>query len=121
THFWPGAASGGARVAIVTGSIAFLVAINLLGVRAAARTGVLLAIAKMLPLLMFIAIGAMYVDMSQAAVLAADIPLADLGEAALLLLFAYAGFENLPAAAGEYRNPRSEEHTSELQSRENLV
>ncbi|MDG6348100.1 APC family permease [Luteimonas sp. 8-5] len=106
THFWPGAASGGARVAIVTASIAFLIAINILGVRAAARTGVLLAIAKMLPLLMFIAIGAMYVDMSQAAVLAADIPLADLGEAALLLLFAYAGFENLPAAAGEYRNPR---------------
>src|SRR5690606_2581113 len=31
---------------------------------------------------------------------------ADLGQAALLLLFAYAGFENLPAAAGEYRNPR---------------
>src|SRR5690606_4458269 len=29
-----------------------------------------------------------------------------LGEAALLLLFAYAGFENTPAAAGEYRNPQ---------------
>jgi amino acid transporter len=29
-----------------------------------------------------------------------------LGEAALLLLFAYAGFENTAAAAGEYRNPR---------------
>ena len=29
-----------------------------------------------------------------------------LGEAALLLLFAYAGFENTAAAAGEYRNPQ---------------
>ncbi len=29
-----------------------------------------------------------------------------LSEAALLLLFAYAGFENTAAAAGEYRNPR---------------
>ena len=106
TYFWPGAASGEMRIAIVAGSLAFLVGINIIGVRAAARTGVLLAIAKILPLLMFIAIGAMYVDMSQAPVLAADIPLADLGEAALLLLFAYAGFENLPAAAGEYRNPR---------------
>jgi amino acid transporter len=28
------------------------------------------------------------------------------GEAALLLLFAYAGFENTAAAAGEFRNPR---------------
>jgi amino acid transporter len=31
---------------------------------------------------------------------------AALGEGALLLLFAYAGFENIPAAAGEFRNPR---------------
>src|SRR5690606_41633080 len=31
THFWPGAASGGARVAIVNAAIAFLVAINILG------------------------------------------------------------------------------------------
>ncbi|MDQ2702072.1 MAG: APC family permease [Pseudomonadota bacterium] len=106
THFWPGAASGAVRVAIVTGSIAFLVGINIIGVRAAARTGVLLAIAKVLPLLMFVGIGAMYVDLSQAAVLTADISPTDLGQAALLLLFAYAGFENLPAAAGEYRNPR---------------
>jgi amino acid transporter len=106
THFWPDAASGAVRIAIVIGSLAFLVGVNILGVRAAARTGVLLAIAKLLPLLMFIGIGAMFVDLSQAAVLTAEIPPADLGKAALLLLFAYAGFENLPAAAGEYRNPR---------------
>ena len=106
THFWPHAASGSARVAIVVGSLAFLVAVNILGVRAAARTGVFLAIAKVLPLLMFIGIGAMYADMSLAAPLAGPIPLPDLGKAALLLLFAYAGFENLPAAAGEYRDPQ---------------
>lgn len=106
THFWPHAASGGVRVAIVAGSLAFLVAVNVIGVRAAARTGVFLAIAKVLPLLMFIGIGAMYVDLSMATPLVGPLPLRDLGEAALLLLFAYAGFENLPAAAGEYRNPR---------------
>lgn len=106
THFWPGAASGAVRVSIVVGSLAFLVWVNVVGVRAAARTGVFLAIAKVLPLLMFIGIGAMYVDTSLAVPLGRNIPLADLGEAALLLLFAYAGFENLPAAAGEYRNPR---------------
>src|SRR3546814_4790674 len=65
-----------------------------------------LAIAKVLPLLMFVGIGAMYVYMSLATPLAGPIPLDDLGRAALLLLFAYAGFENLPAAAGEYSNPR---------------
>src|SRR5690606_7888698 len=64
THFWPHAADGGVRIAIVVGSLVFLVAVNVVGVRAAARTGVFLAIAKVLPLLMFLAIGAMYVDMS---------------------------------------------------------
>ncbi len=106
THFWPGAASGALRIAIVVGSLAFLVIVNIVGVRAAARTGVFLAIAKLLPLAMFIGIGAMYVDMSVAAPVPSPIPVRDLGEAALLLLFAYAGFENLPAAAGEYRNPQ---------------
>lgn len=106
THFWPQAASGGMRVAIVTGSLGLLVGINIVGVRAAARTGVFLAVAKVLPLLLFVGIGAWHVDMSLAAPLAKPPSPRALGEAALLLLFAYAGFENLPAAAGEYRNPR---------------
>src|SRR5690606_26650969 len=106
THFWPDAAHGGVRIAIVTGSPAFLVAIHVVGLRAASRTGRFLTISNVRQLLMSIAIGAMYVDMSQATPLPGPIPLRDLGEAALLLLFAYAGFENLPAAAGEYRNPQ---------------
>lgn len=106
THFWPGAAGGAPRVAIVAGSLAALVAVNLVGVRAAARTGVGLAIAKVLPLLLFVAIGAWYADLSLATPLAQVARPRALGEAALLLLFAYAGFENLPAAAGEYRDPR---------------
>lgn len=106
THFWPNAASGAIRVGIITGSLGLLTGINIIGVRAAARAGVVLVIAKVLPLLLFVAIGAWYVDMSLATPLAASPPPRALGEAALLLLFAYAGFENLPAAAGEYRNPR---------------
>ncbi|MEO5962752.1 MAG: APC family permease [Thermomonas sp.] len=106
THFWPHAASGGMRIAIVAGSLGVLVAINILGVRAAARTGVFLSVAKVVPLLLFIGIGAWHVEMSLATPLAASPTPRALGEAALLLLFAYAGFENLPAAAGEYRNPR---------------
>src|SRR5688500_5408539 len=72
THFWPDAASGAMRIAIVAGSLALLVAINVVGVRAAARTGVALSIAKVLPLLLFVAIGAWHVDMSLAAPLASS-------------------------------------------------
>ena len=62
----------------------------------------------MLPLLLFVAIGAFYVDTDLAFSGTRPDPhdLQRMGEAALLLLYAYAGFENIPAAAGEYRNPR---------------
>lgn len=106
THVWPAADTGAWRVAIVSGALALLVAVNVAGVGAAARTGVVLAIAKVVPLLLFIAVGAWAVDASVPPPLASTPPLRDIGQAALLLLFAYAGFENLPAAAGEFRNPR---------------
>lgn len=106
THFWPGADAGWPRIAIVAGSLGLLCAINVVGVRAAAHTGVLLAVGKLLPLALFVAIGAFHVDASLASPAGASMSMRTLGEAALLLLFAYAGFENLPAAAGEYHNPR---------------
>lgn len=107
SHFWPWAATNAGRIAVVVASLGLLTWINLIGVRTAARAGVALTIAKLLPLLFFVAVGVWYVDWSQ--VRFEGLPLGEpalLGEAALLLLFAYAGFENTPAAAGEYRNPR---------------
>ncbi|UYC12668.1 APC family permease [Xanthomonas sp. CFBP 8445] len=107
-RFWPAAAGGGARLGIVVGSLGLLTAINVIGVKSAARTGVALVIGKLVPLLLFVAIGVFYVDWSWAFSGKTPDPrdVGNLGEAALLLLFAYAGFENIPAAAGEYRNPR---------------
>src|SRR5690606_7713640 len=79
--------------------------INLVGVRPAARVAVGFASPKSLPLVDFVAVGIFMIDWG--ALPSMEIPATtDLGEAALLLLFAYAGFENTPAAAGEYRNPR---------------
>jgi len=108
-RFWPAAGVDGfSRLLVVAGSLALLTAINVIGIRSAARTGVALAIGKLVPLLLFIAIGIFYVDWSWA--FSGHTPdlhdVGNLGEAALLLLFAYAGFENIPAAASEYHNPR---------------
>ncbi len=107
-RFWPAAAHGGARLSIVVGALGLLTAINVIGVKSAARTGVALVIGKLLPLALFVGIGLFYVDPSR--VFSGKTPdlhdVGTMGEAALLLLFAYAGFENIPAAAGEYRNPR---------------
>lgn len=105
TYFWPQAAGHWGRVLIICGLILPLAAINVRGVSAGARTAVILVIAKMLPLAFFVAAGVWFIDGAQLTVL--HVPRgAALGQAALLLLFAYGGFENTPVAAGEYHNPR---------------
>lgn len=84
-----------------------LTGINVVGVKSGVRTAVFLAVAKIVPLLLFILVGIFYVDFD--AVFTGEMPAGgfkNLGEAALLLLFAYAGFENTAAPAGEFRNPR---------------
>jgi Amino acid transporters len=98
-RFWPWAGAGMGRIAVIVVSLGFLTGVNIIGVRSAARTGVVLVIGKMLPLLLFVAIGAFYIDPQLAFSGQRPDPhdLQRMGEAALLLLYAYAGFENIPA------------------------
>jgi basic amino acid/polyamine antiporter, APA family len=102
---WPAAAEGWTRAALIIATLMALTWINVLGVKAGAHTAVGLVVAKLVPLFFFVSVGIFFIDWSRVA--AFEVPRAGtLGEAALLLLFAYAGFENAPAAAGEYKNPR---------------
>ncbi|HYU16171.1 MAG TPA: APC family permease [Candidatus Acidoferrum sp.] len=102
-EWWAGAASGWGRALAVVLSLLFLTGINIAGVKHGARAAVVLVVGKVLPLLVLIAIGIFAVDWSRIDLMARP-PLAGLPKAALLLLFAYAGFENTAAPAGEYRN-----------------
>jgi len=106
-ELWPAAASGWPRGLVIAGALAVLAWANVVGVKSGARVAVALTIIKLIPLLLFVLVGVFYLDWSRLAP-AADQPIlsGSLTEASLLLLFAYAGFENTPAAAGEYRNPR---------------
>jgi amino acid transporter len=105
TYLWPAAASGLSHVAVITVPLFIITAINIVGVQHSARLSVALAIAKILPLLLLIAIGIPAIS----GTLLLPMPAPDaagLGQAALLLLFAYAGFENTAATAGEFKNPK---------------
>jgi len=105
TFVVPGAAEGVTRVAVIMLPLASFCLVNLVGVQYAARLEVGLTIAKILPLLLLIAVGLPAVDGSL--IFPTNVPdTASLGAASILLLYAYAGFENTAAAAGEFKNPK---------------
>jgi amino acid transporter len=105
TFIWPGAGNGAVRVLMIGLPLALLTWINVVGVKQGARVAAGFTVAKLLPLVVLIVFGIFAVDWSRFSPV--EIPgVANLGEAALLLLFAYAGFENTAAAAGEYKDPR---------------
>ncbi|HEX7323931.1 MAG TPA: APC family permease [Rhodanobacteraceae bacterium] len=105
--FVPALAAGPGRVAVVLATLLLLGWINIVGMRAAARTDVALAIAKLLPLLLFIGIGVVLLAPHGGPHFwVVPNSVHHLGKTVALLLFAYSGFEGLPVAAGEYHDPR---------------
>jgi APA family basic amino acid/polyamine antiporter len=105
TFVVPGAGEGDTRVVVIMLPLTLFCLVNLVGVQHAARLEVGLAIAKTLPLVLLIAFGITAIDGSLLVATTVPAP-ASLGTAALLLLYAYAGFENTAAAAGEFKNPQ---------------
>ena len=105
TFVLPGAAEGVTRAAVILVPLTGFCLINLAGIQYAARLEIGLTIAKILPLIFLIVVGIPAIDGSL--MVPMDIPdTSSLGAASLLLLYAYAGFENTAAAAGEFRNPK---------------
>ena len=105
-YLWPAANQGWGQALAIVLPLLLLTGINVIGVKSGVRTAVFLAITKTLPLLIFILVGLFFVDRSLAASVTPKPGTGTLGDAVLLLLFAYAGFENTAAPAGEFKNPR---------------
>jgi len=104
-YLWPGARGGIGQAATIVLPLLVLTWINVRGVKSGARTAVILAWGKVLPLVLFVAVGLFWVNWGR--VFPVPVPeRANFMEAALLVLFAYAGFENTPAPAGEFVNPK---------------
>jgi amino acid transporter len=104
-YLWPAAKSGVGQWATIVLPLLVLTWINVRGVKSGARTAVVLAWGKVLPLVLFVAVGLFFVDWSR--IFPVPMPeRANFMKAALLVLFAYAGFENTPAPAGEFLNPK---------------
>ena len=103
--FWPAASTGAPRVVVITAIVVVLTTINIAGVRTAALWTDVFTVAKLIPLLLFVAIGVFYVDPQNFSL--QEQPDADsFSMAVLLLVFAFSGFEMPTVSAGETKDPQ---------------
>src|SRR6202034_1991118 len=93
------------RSATATVIISGLTVIHVQGIRRAALFGNLVTLAKIVPLLLFVAIGLFHIDWTRFQ--QAGPPINErFAQAVLLLGFAFVGWESVVVAAGETRDPR---------------
>jgi basic amino acid/polyamine antiporter, APA family len=103
--YWPAVTAGVNRSIFLTVIIALIAAINLRGIRQSSLVVNILTLAKLLPLAIFIIAGLFYVDWTRVAA-PATFQFSQLSTSALLLIFAFGGYETVPVLGGEAKDPR---------------
>ena len=108
-RLYPPLGQGALRTAVIIGSLLILGAIHFVGVKYGAASIYVFTFGKVVPLVGFIIV-ALVAWRHNPIPQSLHLPAAgtDWSAAALFMLFAYAGFENLGVPAGEYRNPRKD-------------
>lgn len=105
SFFWPAGGSGIRRAAVITLLTLILTVINYIGVRDAAVTSNFFMVAKLLPMILFIATGLFFLTPENFNL--GDAPTySSFSTAVLLLVYAFTGFENATVPTGEIVNPR---------------
>jgi basic amino acid/polyamine antiporter, APA family len=103
--YWPVMTSGVGRVSVIAAVTMAIGWINLRGIRQSASVINLLTIAKLVPLALFIVIGLWFIDASRLT-LSGPVSLTQLSTGALLLIFAFGGYDTIGVPAGEAMDPR---------------
>ena len=102
-NWWPVLGAGAGRAATIVGVVTAITAVNVVGVRRAVRVLDVLTLLKAAPLLGMAILG-LVVAGGTIEGPAGVPPLTDLEAAALLILYAFVGFENSVVPAGETAN-----------------
>jgi amino acid transporter len=103
--YWPVLTAGPARALLIAALIAAIAALNIRGIRQSSIVLNVFTVGKLLPLVVFIVAGIFFVDFSRLTA-ASEVSVSDLSASALLLIFAFGGYEVVPVPAGEARDPR---------------
>jgi len=104
-YLWPSTGQTPVRAALLGVMTAALAVVNVVGVRTTTFASNVLTVAKLLPLLTFVAVGAWMLDPGRLA-LGAPPAARDFSMTVLLLVNAFTGFESVGIPAGEVGNPR---------------
>jgi len=106
-YYAPVMADGVPRTLLVAGVLLAITLVNLRGIRQSALFIDGITVAKLIPLVIFIAFGIFFIDWTRLTPLP-SLELAEVGTGALLLIYAYGGYEVMGVPAGETRNPRTD-------------
>jgi len=104
-YFWPPAESGLPRVAIITALVVVLTVINIIGVKQSARVGDIFTVSKLIPLVLFVAVGLFFISPARFT-LAARPGLGSFSAAVFILIYVFSGFEAVLVNSGEIRQPQ---------------
>jgi amino acid transporter len=103
--YWPSLAAGIPRILLITIVTLVLAGINIRGIKQSSMVVNVLTVGKLTPLFLFIVVGIWFVDLGHFNSMP-EVSMAQFGTAALLLIFAYGGYEVTGIPAGESSNPR---------------
>ncbi|MDQ3816688.1 MAG: amino acid permease [Acidobacteriota bacterium] len=103
--FWPGAVSEPWRSAIIAAVTVSLTAINIVGVRSATVVGNFFTVGKLIPLLLFAAVGLFFINTGNYS-FAVPPGYVAFSSSVLLLIYAFTGFEMAVIPSGEIENPQ---------------
>ena len=106
-YYWPVVSTGAPRALVILAVLGGLTWANLRGIKQTSWLVNFFTIGKLLPLIVFALVGVWFADWSRV-VPTGPAPLTQLGQAALLLIFAYGGYEVTGIPAGEASNPKKD-------------
>ena len=104
-YFWPPAESGLPRITIIAALVVLLTVVNIMGVKQSARVGDIFTVSKLIPLVLFVAVGLFFISPARFT-LAARPGLGSFSAAVFILIYVFSGFEAVLVNSGEIRQPR---------------
>ena len=104
-YFWPPAESGLPRITIIAALVVLLTVVNIMGVKQSARVGDIFTVSKLIPLVLFVAVGLFFISPARFT-LAARPGLGSFSAAVCILIYVFSGFEAVLVNSGEIRQPQ---------------